>query len=1271
MGQLAVGLAGGAVGLAFGNPALGFTLGTFIGGLLFPPDPIRIEGPRREDLRVSSSTHGKAIPEGFGVIRLAGNMIWTSGIREVQTTTEVGGKGAMGGGPSQEQINYTYFVDASFALAQGPAEAILRIWADGKVIYDVRDPNTTSAQLSITSKPGIVFRTYLGTQTQQPCPTIQAAEGVANTPAFRGTVYVTMESFELTDFGNRIPQITVEVAFKATGTDGGRVSVDQTPSGSPNDVRIDYARDQVILFDNTFDGVHIWRYSTLQEVQRKLMVDIGLPTGHTDSRPYYVDRDDGTIVYQEGGSHGAVHLIDPDSLTIKSTFGSTDGGDFNHIFDGSDPPTGPGQKVALLEFLTSANCFASGVLPTSTEGTQRKFVLGFSVVTDAPALIDFSIPSTPLWIGFDNSPSPNNFPRYCIAEPNQAQEAVFWVSHQNGTNDTVTLRKWVVQFNAFFDVPNSVIIGLRQFTVTTFPNTIWLASGTGQVVGPTYDETDGNLLFFIKTSTNRITVWKYNPVLDQIQWTINGVKSEGRGGDYPNYTRIKNGRMGIANGGGSGTYVIIDTIAGEVLEEETNMNGFFSGWIGDDVVVWDDVLGVFTSEHQPGVQESLEQYFVGRKTGLGESLDSVVTELSGKNVNGAGLPPAKFNVLPLVPDTVRGYAIGRQMESVDALQPLFIAYDFDSTEADDQIQFIKRGGTSILTITEGDIVAAEKPIKETRTQEVELPGILDVGHIDPDMDYQENIARARRNAAPVPTMFSLATETINLAIVFTAVETKEIAERLLFTAWAQRQRVSFAMGDKFIRLVPTDVITLLMDSGTTFLLRILKENVTTGGTVEYEAVIQHATLQVESTAISADTSLGFEESVLPSSVNTRLCMIDAPYARDIDATNRSSIELKYGMAGFISGWLSGMLWDSTDGVNFSPVGRSLGAKKYGVVTNKLPTGFLNLTDKTTVLNVVMVEGALASITDTQFLANEQAALIGNPTTQNWEYVTFRDAVQLSTGAWQISHLMRGRRGTDAPLITENHADGELFILVERATLDRVILGLGELNLVKFYRGVGRNEFIEGASTVALASKGRPLMPHRPHQLTAVVDGSDNIDTAWDRSSRLYYELTNSAPWTDKPLEEDTEKYEIDFYDAPGGSIEGTYGIETPITTPSFEYLKADLIVDIGINNATAQIDVGSTTTFTQAAGSFITDGFVAGMKIETTLFTDGANNGIFTIQTVVALTLTIVETTLVAETGTGDETIDVIRRDKTYMEVFQVSAQVGRGFGTGITTIVL
>jgi hypothetical protein len=110
----------------------------------------------------------------------------------------------------------------------------------------------------------------------------------------------------------------------------------------------------------------------------------------------------------------------------------------------------------------------------------------------------------------------------------------------------------------------------------------------------------------------------------------------------------------------------------------------------------------------------------------------------------------------------------------------------------------------------------------------------------------------------------------------------------------------------------------------------------------------------------------------------------------------------------------------------------------------------------------------------------------------------------------------------------------------------------------------------------------------------------------------------------------------------------------------------DLAMEVktSVHDATtgaATIDVTDFNTFTRSAGSFVTDGFVAGMVIVTTGFTNAGNNGTFTVQTVGILTLDIVETTLISESGTGDETI--ISPD--YIELFlemPYAIQVGDKF---------
>src|SRR3546814_7930296 len=69
------------------------------------------------------------------------------------------------------------------------------------------------------------------------------------------------------------------------------------------------------------------------------------------------------------------------------------------------------------------------------------------------------------------------------------------------------------------------------------------------------------------------------------------------------------------------------------------------------------------------------------------------------------------------------------------------------------------------------------------------------------------------------------------------------------------------------------------------------------------------------------------------------------------------------------------------------------------------------------------------------------------------------------------------------------------------------------------------------------------------------------------------------------------------------------------------------------------LSVGSTTTFTRAAGSFIDDGFQAGDSITSSGFTTAGNNDTFTIDSVAALTITITAASLTIEAGDGGERI--------------------------------
>jgi hypothetical protein len=226
MAALALGFAGAALGEAiFGAATLwgmsassiGWMLGSALGSSLSQPN-IHNEGPRLGDLKVQSSAPGMSIPIVYGTTRIAGNIIWSSGIRETAHTQTQDGKG----GPSVTTTTYTYDVDLAIALCDGPISGIKSVWGDTQLLMAM-DSGTAAAIMSMKGLFGGIAQSllvqkswyggtlYLGDETQLPDPTMEAALGVGNVPAHRGLAYIVLKNFQLEKFGNRIPNFSFEV----------------------------------------------------------------------------------------------------------------------------------------------------------------------------------------------------------------------------------------------------------------------------------------------------------------------------------------------------------------------------------------------------------------------------------------------------------------------------------------------------------------------------------------------------------------------------------------------------------------------------------------------------------------------------------------------------------------------------------------------------------------------------------------------------------------------------------------------------------------------------------------------------------------------------------------------------------------------------------------------------------------------------------------------------------------------------------------------------
>ena len=102
VGSALAGPLGGALGGLVGQS---IDRGVFGGGMR--------RGPRLGDLTMQTSSYGSAIPRIYGLMRVAGTVVWATDLME-EETIEGGGKG------SPERMGYAYSVSMAVALSSRP-----------------------------------------------------------------------------------------------------------------------------------------------------------------------------------------------------------------------------------------------------------------------------------------------------------------------------------------------------------------------------------------------------------------------------------------------------------------------------------------------------------------------------------------------------------------------------------------------------------------------------------------------------------------------------------------------------------------------------------------------------------------------------------------------------------------------------------------------------------------------------------------------------------------------------------------------------------------------------------------------------------------------------------------------------------------------------------------------------------------------------------------------------------------------------------------------
>lgn len=1055
MAVLALGVVGSALGSAIGiGASAGWLGGVLLGNLLFGGGKGQnIEGPRIDDLSVQTSTYGAPIPLVYGTMRISGNVIWSTPLKETRTVTR--SSGGKGGGKKSSQTTYSYSVSFAVGLCLGPVATVRHIWADTKVIYDATASNTQSTE----KYPGVV-RIHRGGEDEEPDPTMEMFLGAGNVPAFRGLCYLVFDDLQLKDFANRIPNISAEVVADGDMQSDAYIFPPATTMTREGGI-LDQARGMLI----GTGSAHIFKYDVVNNrfVLQRSLADPNWTPIYPGSDNVYGDVcgiDSQGYYYHATDAYGVTMRLvkrHPETLGIVAI-------------------SSPKISFSVNGCVRRDKIFCYG--------TREVYDLNLKLIAD---LSDY-FPS----VMFGGPMCDDPYGRYWQVTGGYVRK---FEPNGFGTGD---LTEW----------------SSTAWTDGELPRTVWWDDFTGHI-------------YFTLGLGGRIVKWHpdngYAGHCDDVAIPAGwGIQSD--------FNMPINGKLWSA----AGIDVALINLTTMKAERRINLAPFLPS----------------TSSHFGGAYEKFThsvvimadageiKYPLERYGNDSVSLASVLSNICQK----AGMAPTSI-VTSAVSQPLRGYVVSRRMAAREALEPLLGSFFIDAVETDGVLRFVPRGGASVATVVKNDLGAGDSGntddqtrLSETRVQDVELPQRLDIVHVDPTRDHQPNTQHASRITDAIITREK---QTREVSISLTPDEAKQIAERTLYNAWVERNQYKFSLPPKWLRLDPADVVTVNIDD---IVLKIRLNKVDFGGNnvVSCEAVAEDEIVYL-STATGAGG--GLPATPIGQVGPMPLLLMDLPMLRYEDNT----LGMYYAF-GFRDGSVTGAsMYRSPDELAWEILGTGNDGPTFGWAANALPNVASPWTwDETSKVQIALTQGTLDSKTALEVLNWANVALLGD------EVIQWRNASVLSSGLYELSGLLRGRRGTEWAMGT--HALGERFLLLINDGLYRAPLPMTEISRTSYYKGIPDGGNWDDAPSTPFVFRANSLRCFSPVQVRGARDGSGNLTVTWKRRTRWYGEWQDE---TDVPLFEDSENYQIDILS--GGAVKRTLAA----ITPSIVYSAADQVADFG------------------------------------------------------------------------------------------------------------
>ncbi|MBS97081.1 MAG: hypothetical protein CMI01_00170 [Oceanospirillaceae bacterium] len=424
-------------------------------------------------------------------------------------------------------------------------------------------------------------------------------------------------------------------------------------------------------------------------------------------------------------------------------------------------------------------------------------------------------------------------------------------------------------------------------------------------------------------------------------------------------------------------------------------------------------------------------------------------------------------------------------------------------------------------------VITSRGFDETRTRESELPRRVELDFPNSSRNGQDDTRYIEKRSAS-----SEDERSFKSPVYMSGDEALQICYTQMLKAHSQRTDYEFSLIDKTLQ--PGDVREYMIDN-VIRRMQFREIDLSAEGVAEVKAHSYDPTAFTFGIAGSGDPAGTTGVNAVAGTIGV---ILDIPlYRDDLDSIGVSSYPVPLG-----SNWRGAGLFTSTDDVTYTANARYLVEPTHGIVNAPLLVKSPDQFDRESRLVVTLENGTLSSVSDGEFLAGKNLALVGN------EIIFFKDAAIVGAGQFEISTIARGRCGTRDRIY--GHVSGERFILLSSAGIADVPLNENEIGVESYYKAVSVGQTEADVEPLTFTPYAERLKPFAPVHLKA-RKAATGITVTWIRQTRL------SAEWrdgVDAVLGEASELYRAYLRDGIGGDILRTHEITSPSVFFSYEEL---------------------------------------------------------------------------------------------------------------------